>query len=160
LTSALTRSGGVGATITGSAGDGITVNSAGSNGHGINASGNGTGHGILATGGTTGHGLSAVGGNTSGNGINATVTSGTELRALPTFSVQTDAGNSATAVKTNRTEATNDFWKDALLVIRTGALKGQVKKVSAYDGTTKIITVSSAFTGTPADGVVIDLVNQ
>jgi hypothetical protein len=80
--------------------------------------------------------------------------------ALPSGSVTPDGGNSATAFETDRTETADDFWKDALLLITSGALIGQVKKVSAYNGTTKIITVSSAFTGTPADGVTFLLVNR
>lgn len=76
-----------------------------------------------------------------------------------TGAVATDAGNSASAFKTDRTESTDDFWKDALLVITSGALVGQVKRVTAYNGTTKIIT-TGAFTGTPADGVTFCLINK
>lgn len=79
---------------------------------------------------------------------------------LPTGTVTTDAGNSATSFETDRTETANDYWKDALLLITSGVLIGQVKKVTAYDGTTKIITVSGGFTGTPADGVTFVLVNR
>lgn len=70
----------------------------------------------------------------------------------PSGSVSADGSNSATSFLTNRTETDNDHWKDALLTFTTGDLTGQVKKVSAYNGTTKIITVSGAFTGAPATG--------
>lgn len=74
--------------------------------------------------------------------------------------VATDAGNSATAFKTNLTETTDDHWNDALLVLTSGSLAGQVKKVTAYNGTTKVITVSGGFTGVPADSVTFLLINR
>lgn len=77
-----------------------------------------------------------------------------------TGTVVTDGGNSASSFKTSRTEATNDYWMDALLLITSGALVGQIKKVTAYDGTTKVITVDTGFTGTPADDVTFLLVNR
>jgi hypothetical protein len=64
--------------------------------------------------------------------------------------VVADGGNSATTFKTDRTETTTDFWKDALVNFLTGNLAGQVKKVTAYDGTNKILTFTNGFTGTPA----------
>ena len=79
--------------------------------------------------------------------------------ALPTFTVVADAGNSATQFKTDRSEAANDFWKDTLVLITSGALAGQVKKCTAYNGTAKALTVS-AFTGTPAAGVTGMLLNR
>lgn len=79
--------------------------------------------------------------------------------ALASFTVQTDGGNSAMQVKTDRTETADDYWKDALALIASGALAGQIKKVTAYNGTSKVITFG-AFTGTPADGVTIFLLNR
>jgi hypothetical protein len=79
---------------------------------------------------------------------------------LPTGAVATDAGNSATSFKTDRSETVNDFWKDALLVLTSGTLAGQVKKVTAYNGTTKIVTVQGGFTSTPADAVTFALINR
>jgi len=76
-----------------------------------------------------------------------------------TGSVVTDAGNSASSFKTDLSSAVDDFWKDALLLISSGALAGQVKRISAYNGTTKFVTVG-AFTSTPADGVTFVLVNK
>jgi hypothetical protein len=74
--------------------------------------------------------------------------------------VVSDAGNTATTFKTNLVSSTNDHWKDALLVFLTGALAGQVKKVSAYNGTTKFVTLSSAFTSAPAATDTFRLVNR
>lgn len=77
----------------------------------------------------------------------------------PIGSVTTDAGNSATAFETDLASAVNDYYKDAYLRILTGTLAGQVKKVSAYTGATKIITLASALTGTPADGTDFEIIN-
>jgi phosphoglucomutase len=52
----------------------------------------------------------------------------------------------------------NDYWKDALLLFVAGNLAGQVKKITAYNGTTKVVTVSGGFTGTPAAGDAFVLV--
>jgi hypothetical protein len=83
------------------------------------------------------------------------------IPVLPTGTVVTNAGsNTATSFKTDRTESTNDYWKDAYLILTSGAMSGQVKKVSAYVGSTKVITMSTAFTGIPADGVTFLLVNR
>ena len=68
--------------------------------------------------------------------------------------------NTATSFKTTLTSAVDNFYKDMLLTITSGALDKQVKKVTDYDGTNKIITVATGFTGTPADGVTFDLVHQ
>jgi hypothetical protein len=76
----------------------------------------------------------------------------------PSGTVATDGGNSATSFKTSLVEVTN-HWKDALLVFTSGALLYQVKKVSAYDGGTKIITVVGGYTATPADGASFILVS-
>ncbi len=77
----------------------------------------------------------------------------------PTGLIVTDAGNLAITFKTNLTSAVDDYWKDCLILFNTGTLAGQVKKVSAYTGATKFITVASAFTGTPANGDQFTLVN-
>jgi hypothetical protein len=74
--------------------------------------------------------------------------------------VVADGGNSATTFVTDLTESTTDYWKDAFLRITSGALINQVKKITAYDGTTKAVTVSGGFTGTPAAGVTFEIVNE
>jgi hypothetical protein len=77
----------------------------------------------------------------------------------PVGAVVSDAGNSATSFKTDLSEATNDYWKDTLLLFTSGALVGQVRKVSGYNGSTKVITVASAFTSAPAAGDTFLLVD-
>jgi len=61
-----------------------------------------------------------------------------------------DGSNTSSTFKTDLSESTTDYHKDALILFTSGNLINQVKKVSAYNGTTKFITVSAAFTGTPA----------
>lgn len=82
------------------------------------------------------------------------------VQQFPTFTVVADGGNTALTFKTDRTETTDDFWKDAWVQITSGALILQVRKVSAYNGTTKFITVSSAFTSIPASGVTGKFINE
>lgn len=66
----------------------------------------------------------------------------------------------------DRTEATTDFWKDALVLALTGTLAGQVKKVGAYNGTTKLFTlatvnsVQQVFTAAPANGDVFEIIDR
>lgn len=78
---------------------------------------------------------------------------------IPRGSVVADGSNSATTFETDLTESTNDHWKDALLVFVTGALAGQVKKVTGYNGTTKFVTFTSGFTAAPSAGVRFILIN-
>jgi len=78
----------------------------------------------------------------------------------PTGAVVSDGSNSATSFKTNLTQTTDNFWKDAWCKITSGALSGQVKQITGYNGTTKFITVSGGYTSTPAAGVTFELINQ
>lgn len=78
----------------------------------------------------------------------------------PSGTVVSDAGNTATTFKADRTESVTDHWKDALLLFTSGALVGQVKRVSAFNPTTDFITVSSAFTAAPSAGDRFLLVNR
>jgi hypothetical protein len=80
--------------------------------------------------------------------------------SVATGSVTTDGGNSATSFETSLAQTTNDYWKDAYLVLTSGVLSGQVKRVTGYNGTTKIITVAGGFTATPADGVTFAIINR
>jgi hypothetical protein len=77
----------------------------------------------------------------------------------PTGSVVSDAGNTASAFKSDLSSPTTDAWKDALIAFATGTLAGQVKKISAYDGSTKFVTVSSSFTGAPSSGDIFVIIN-
>jgi len=80
--------------------------------------------------------------------------------ALTTGTVTTDGGNSATSFETDLSQTADNYWTDAFLLLTSGVMAGQVKRVTAYNGTTKIITVSGGFTGTPADGVTFTIINR
>ncbi len=77
----------------------------------------------------------------------------------PSGAVLADGGNTASTFKTDRAEPVADHWKDTLLLFTTGALEGQVKKVSGYNAATGFITVSSPFTGSPSAGDRFVLIN-
>jgi hypothetical protein len=80
--------------------------------------------------------------------------------ATPDGIVVADVGNTVSTFKTNLTSAVNDFWVGAFVKIKTGNLTGQVKKISAYTGATKFITVASPFTAVPEDDVTFDIINR
>jgi hypothetical protein len=73
--------------------------------------------------------------------------------------VVSGAGNSATSFVTDLGQAETDHWKDSFLLFRSGDLKGQVRRVTAYNGATKVVT-SEAFTGIPADADRFLMVNR
>lgn len=77
-----------------------------------------------------------------------------------TGSVISDGGNSATAFKTDLAETTTDHYKDALIKITSGTLAEQVKKITAYNGTTKFVTVQGGFTAAPAAAVTFEILND
>lgn len=65
----------------------------------------------------------------------------------------------ATAFETNLAESVTDYWTNCLVTFTTGALAEQVRKVTGYNGTTKAVTVDSAFTSAPSFGDRFILVN-
>lgn len=76
------------------------------------------------------------------------------LDATPTGTVVNDADPVPTTLlfETNLTETTNDHYNGAFVVFYTGALLGQSRKISDYDGTTKVVSVAMAFTEAPTAG--------
>lgn len=77
----------------------------------------------------------------------------------PSGTVQTSGSNTSSTFLTDLASSTNDFWKDCLLLFTTGTLTGQVKKITAYNGTTKFVTISGAYTGAPSNTDRFILVN-
>ena len=76
-----------------------------------------------------------------------------------TGAVVADGANSATTFKTNLTQSINNYWKDCFLKFTSGNLINQVKKITAYNGTTKFVTVN-AFTGIPSASDTFEIINQ
>lgn len=74
--------------------------------------------------------------------------------------VATDAGNGATSFKTDLTSAITSYCVGSYMKIASGTLINEVRRITAYNGTSKVITLSSAFTAAPADGVEFYIVNQ
>jgi len=62
-----------------------------------------------------------------------------------------DATPTASAFITDLTNADDDFYKDALIVMTSGTQTGQARPISAYNGTTFEITLDEAFTTAPID---------
>ncbi len=62
-----------------------------------------------------------------------------------------DAAATATSFVTNLAEAVDGFFHDKVIVFISGSLSGQARHIETYNGTTKAITVSQAFTSAPSD---------
>jgi len=78
----------------------------------------------------------------------------------PSGAVVSDAGNSSLTFMTNLTEAVTNYWVNAFIKFTSGALVGQVQKIQAYNGATKVVTMVTAFTGTPAASDTFIIINQ
>lgn len=75
-----------------------------------------------------------------------------QLSAIATVdSTVNDASATTTSFVTALTEATNDFYKDQLMIFTSGALSGQSRPVLSYNGTTKAVTFDEAWTSAPAN---------
>jgi len=98
--------------------------------------------------------------NTTISGHTTTGTFGQRLSTNVLGTVSASGSNTALTFLTNRAEAVNDYWKDCLIVFLSGALQGQVKKISAYNGSTKFVTVASAFTAAPATSDAFMIINS
>jgi len=75
-------------------------------------------------------------------------------RSLVTSTVIADGSNTATTFKTNLSETQTDYYGDSnggnVLAFIEGANNvGQTRRITAYNGTTKFVTVESAFDATP-----------
>lgn len=85
---------GAGIRGTGGATSGAGIQGVGTAGNspGFKTDGQGSGAGFITTGGATGHGMAIVGGGTSGDGLNVSVTSGDEIDANITGSIDSVVG--------------------------------------------------------------------
>jgi len=63
-----------------------------------------------------------------------------------------DTSATATTFVTNLTASTSGFYHDKIIVFVSGTLNGQARHIETYNGTTKSITVSQAFTSAPGNG--------
>jgi hypothetical protein len=155
----------VGTAVAASAVASVTGNVGGSVGSVVGAVGSVTGAVASVTGNVGGNVTGSIGSLASQAKADVNAEVDTALAdagqvALPTGAVVADGGNSSTVFVTNRTETTTGYWNGVWVVLTSGVMAGQVKQVSGYNGSTKAITVASAFTGTPATGVTFALVNR
>lgn len=75
------------------------------------------------------------------------------------YVIQTDL-NSPTYFATSLTEAVTNYWQGCYISFTSGQLINQTRKIASYDGSSNFITVSAAFTGTPANGDTFVIVNK
>lgn len=68
-----------------------------------------------------------------------------------------DAGATSTVFITTLTEATDDHYKGRVVIFTSGAMLGQASDITAYNGTTKALTVT-ALTEAPANSVAFEIV--
>ena len=74
--------------------------------------------------------------------------------------VVTNVANGASSFDTDLTSLTSSYCVGSYLKFASGALINQTRRISAYNGTSKIITVSAAFTATPTADDEFYIVNQ
>ncbi len=67
---------------------------------------------------------------------------------------------STTAFVSSLTNSTTNFYKNAVLTFTSGDLDGQSRRISAYDGSTKQITLDPALTSAPANGDTFTIITQ
>lgn len=83
---------------------------------------------------------------------------------LPRGLVVTDAGNSTTSFKTDLSATVNETYTGGYLKFIEGtvtsALANQLRLITGYNGTSKIITVTSAFSTIPAANDSFKVINQ
>ena len=79
---------------------------------------------------------------------------------IVTQSTVSDASPSTTSFDTALTNATNDFYNNAVLTFTSGNLDGQSRRVSDYNGTTNVITLDPALTSAPANSDAFTIVAQ
>ena len=79
---------------------------------------------------------------------------------IVTQSTVNDASASTTTFVTALSNATDDFYRNAVLTFTSGALDGQSRRVSDYNGSTKAITLDPALTSAPANSDAFTIVTQ
>lgn len=78
----------------------------------------------------------------------------------PAAAVVADGGNTATTFVTDLTETSDDHFAYAGVRFTSGALKGQVREIAGYNGTSKAITLAHPLTAAPAPGDLFNLVDS
>lgn len=71
------------------------------------------------------------------------------LDSMKTGTVVDDAANSSSTFETDLTETADDYYVGNVVAFSSGTNISQARRISAYNGTTKFITVSPAFDAEP-----------
>lgn len=72
-----------------------------------------------------------------------------------------DCTNSQTVFDTDLTQTQTDHWEDTFLTFTSGILAGQTKPVTAFNGTTKCISIRDpGFSTTPTAGDAFVIINK
>lgn len=100
---------------------------------------------------------SAVAANMSQINGNSTAASNLGSSALGLTALTVQTGSSTTQILTNLTESVNNHFAGRTLVFTSGTLAGQATTITAYNGTTKTLTVA-AVTSAPAAAVTAVIV--
>ncbi len=79
---------------------------------------------------------------------------------IVTRSTVSDASATSTSFVTALSNTTDNFYTNAVLTFTSGTLNGQVRRISAYNGTTKSITVSPALSLAPGNGDAFTIAKQ
>lgn len=79
---------------------------------------------------------------------------------IVTQSTVNDALASTGAFVTSLTNSTDNFYKNSVLTFTSGLLDGQSRRISAYNGSTKLVTVDPSLTSAPANGDAFTIVSQ
>ena len=90
------------------------------------------------------------------SGHNSAGSFGKALRQIKESSISAettvnDVSATTTSFVTNLTEATDEHYNDSTLIFTSGALIGQGKVITDYNGTTKAVSFDEAWTEAPAD---------
>jgi hypothetical protein len=76
------------------------------------------------------------------------------------FSQRPATSAEVTALNSNFVTSRTDMFENALVTFTSGALKGQVRKITAYNPTYERVTVYPPLTTAPTDGDKLMIVNQ
>ncbi|MEK7117502.1 MAG: SH3 domain-containing protein [Patescibacteria group bacterium] len=80
------------------------------------------------------------------------------MRAVKT--TVSDTTPTSSSFKISSSITTTDFYKEGIIMFYDGSLQGQLRRITAYNGTTKLITVDPAFTSAPANGDTVVILSN
>lgn len=80
----------------------------------------------------------------------------------PTHFTTVVSGLNATSFTCDRTETTDNYWRDVYAHVLTGVCAGQTKRIGGYTGSSKLVQLQAGiqFTTPLGTGDVIELVNK